>query len=55
MKDSPYFVPIAWFAFICWLALICFWPYAVFLPLLIGGIAEAFWPYSLRKKTVDKP
>ncbi len=51
MNSERLFVPVVWFALICWAGLIYYQPYAVFLPLLIGGIAETFWPHSLRKKS----
>lgn len=53
--NSRLFAPLVWLAVISWFVLIYFEPLCMALPIVIGGIVEFIWPYSLRKKPVDSP
>jgi uncharacterized membrane protein len=50
---SDWFACLLILAVVGWLVLIYFWPYAAVAPIIIGGIVELIWPYSLREKPVD--
>jgi dolichol kinase len=48
--NSNWFAGLLLIAIVGWIALTFFWPYAAVAPIVIGGIVELIWPYTLREK-----